>query len=515
MEQIFSNNISIAKSRWFDKFSLHRKDTLILIMMFIASMIVPLIIIANNGNVVFAIGFLVIVSIVFITFYNLEWGFYIFITLVFAADGYDIAGLRPFTYIIFYLLTFNVIFKGMGVGVLTPMETHLIFLLFVWVVVKIVKKDTKIYPVPLWGPGVLCFAWLAFSVIYGKSKGGDPMMALWEVRALSYFAILFFFVPQVVRSKKQITNIMWIMIWVIVFKAFQGIQRFVSFGFDFGGKRTLTNHEDPLFIITLFLLLLGLITYGGHLKQKKVLAYLTFPLLWGFYIANRRATYAAFTAGIIVLILLMSKEKRRQITKYLIVFGIILAIYTAAFWNSYGRLAMVANAVKSTYLSATGQKELLSYADYTSGLARDQENYNLSVTFKKSPILGIGFGNKHEWVIMNYGEFALKGYITHNEILWLITKSGAIGFFLFFLFINCIVFRGAFVQSKLKDPYLRAVCTVCVLIVFGQIVVSYVDMQLTFSRNMVHLGLFTGLIPVIERIDKTLNEDTSKSESKN
>lgn len=504
MEQTVSNSFQPVKQTWFRKLSLNQSDVVVLLLVLIACFIVPLIVIANNGNVVFAFGFLVVMSVVFITFYNLEWGLYIFIALVFAADGYDISGLRPFTYIIFYLLTFNVIFRGLGVGVLTPMETHLIFLLFVWVVTKIVKKDTKMYPVPLRGPALCFFAWLAFSVVYGKMKGGDPLMALWEVRALSYFAILFFLIPQIVQRKEQIVNIMWVLIWIVSFKAMQGIQRFVSFGFDFGGKRTLTNHEDPLFFITLFMLLFSLIAYGGNLKQKRVLVYLTFFLLWGFYIANRRATYAAFAAGMIVFFLMLNSERRRRIMKYVIAFGIVFAIYVAAFWNSYGRLAMIANAVKSTYYSATDQKELLSYADYTSGLARDQENYNLAVTLKKSPIVGIGFGNKHEWVIMNYGEFALKGYITHNQILWLITKTGAIGFFFFFFFINSIVLRGAMIQTKLKDPYLKSVCTVCVIMVFGQIVVSYVDMQLTFFRNMVHLGLLTGFIPVIERIDNEL-----------
>lgn len=511
MVQTISKNIGASGIRLWNRTSFTIKDGLITLLMIVTSVLLPFIIISGDGSVVYAISLVLIIATIFITCYRLHWGFYIFVALVFAADGYDIAGLRPWTYTIFYLMTFNVIFRGLGVGVLTPMECHLIFLLVVWLFVMVVKKDFKLNPVPLWGPALLCFSWLIGSVIYGRMRGGDPLMALWEVRALSYLAILFFFVPQVVQNKRQIVVIFWIFIWTFSFKAYQAVDRFVRLGFDFGGKRTLANHEDPLFFVTLFIFLIGLVAYGGNHKQRKVIIYLFLLLLLGFYVANRRATYVAFAIGVIMFIILLTKEQRHKITKYLVAFGIVFVIYLAVYWNSYGRIAMIASAVKSSYLSAIGDTKSMNYNDYTSGLARDQENYNLAVTFRHAPLLGIGFGNQHEWIIRNYGEYALKGYITHNEILWLITKSGAIGFFLFFFFINCIILRGALIFSKLKDPYLKVVCAVCITAVFGQIVVSYVDMQLTFFRNMVHLGLLVGIIPTLEAIDNDLATQTNIS----
>ncbi len=511
MFQTISKNIGLSGIQWWNRTSFTIKDGLVTTLMIITSILLPFIIISGDGSVVYAISLLLIIATIFITIYRLHWGFYIFVALVFAADGYDIAGLRPWTYTIFYLMTFNVIFKGLGVGVLTPMECHLIFLLVLWLFVMVVKKDVRFKPVPLWGPALLSFTWLVGSVIYGRMRGGDPLMALWEVRALSYLAILFFFVPQIIQSKRQIIAIFWIFIWTFSFKAYQAVDRFVRLGFDFGGKRTLANHEDPLFFVTLFVFLIGLYAYGGNPKQRKALMYLFLLLLLGFYVANRRATYVAFAIGVITIIILLTKEQRHRIAKYLVAFSVVFVIYLAVYWNSYGRIAMIASAVKSSYQSAIGDTKNMNYNDYTSGLARDQENYNLAVTFRRAPLLGIGFGNQHEWIIRNYGEYALKGYITHNEILWLITKSGAVGFLLFFFMINCIVMRGAWIFTKLKDPYLKVVCAVCIIAVFGQIVVSYVDMQLTFFRNMVHLGLLVGMIPAIEAIDKNLSSGTEIS----
>jgi hypothetical protein len=478
------------------------ENLLLLAGIIIGCVFLAFIVVVNNGNVVYAFGCIVILLVVFITFYRLEWGLYLLITFTMIADGYDIAGLRPFTYTIFYLLTFNVIFHGLKIGVLTPMEVHLVFFILVWVLTQIIKRqDIKIKSVPVGYAGSFFFIWLIVSVIYGNMKGGDGQMALWEIRALVYFGILFFLVPQIITKKEQVRTIFTILIFALTFKALQAIERFIRLGFNFGGLRALANHEDPLFIISLLILLVMLVIVGGDAKQRKILMWVLFPLIFGFYLANRRATYAAFAVSILVLIVLFSKDERRKILKPLAVFSVIFVVYLVLYWNSYGRMAVIASAVRSVYLSTMGETEQMNYEDYTSGLARDHENYNLAVTYRKSPVFGIGFGNQHEWAMPVFGEYALKGYITHNEILWLLTKTGAVGFFLFFFFLNAILIRGSTVYMRLKDPYLKSVCAVCLIAVFGQIVVSYVDMQLTFFRNMVHLGLLTGLIPCLEKID--------------
>jgi O-antigen ligase len=95
----------------------------------------------------------------------------------------------------------------------------------------------------------------------------------------------------------------------------------------------------------------------------------------------------------------------------------------------------------------------------------------------------------------------LSDYLPHNQILWVFVKMGAIGGTLFWLFFNSFVFRGAMILTRLKDSYLKAVCAVCVVAIVNQFVVSYVDMQLAWYRNMVYLGLLMGLVPVLERLD--------------
>lgn len=468
---------------------------------------IPFILVIGNGNFVFASVFLILLSILFFSFHRLAWGLNILIGLVLIADSYDIPGFRPFTYTIYYLQTLNVAMKNLihvdpGWGVLTPFELHALIILFIWVILGVLKKDFEIRRMPNRKVTLLFVASLLFSIAYGNLKGGDLLMSLWEVRALPFLVIMSWIVLQFLRTKDQVYSLMWVVIWLISFKAVQAIERFGELGFVFEGFRTLANHEDAVFIVTLFIFWIALFLNGSKNSQRRWLSVLSIPLLMGFYVANRRATYASFIVSLVAVFLLMKESQQRRMAKVAGVVIVLFSIYVAAYWNSYGRLAVVAQGVKSTLLSH--DREAISGEDFSSALARDQENFDLATTFRKSPVIGIGFGKEYEMVIKFYGAYALKGYIAHNEVLWILIKSGAVGYFLFFFFLNSFIFYGAKILVALRDPYLRTVCIVSVVAIVNQIVVSHVDMQLTYTRNMCYLGTLIGLIPAIERIDREL-----------
>ncbi len=459
-------------------------------------------VVGQNGNPVISIGLTLAIVVALLTVYRLDWGFYILLALVYLSDGYEIIGFGIPSISDRYLVTLNVLFRGMGFGVLSLFECHLLFFVLVWIVQSAVRKHERVQPVPL-GWAVFAFAvWLVTAAMIGRQTGGDFQMALWEIRSMMYFAVLYFLIPQVLRSRQHVRTAIWILIGGVAYKAWEALIRFGLLGFSFSGRRTLTNHEDALFFVLLLVLLVSFLILHSRDAQLKVLRWLIPLVLFGFYLANRRAAYAAFAAAIILLVILLEGEERRNLVRILGVFGIVFALYLVLFWNSYGRLAVVASAVKSVYLSATGGLKEVNTEDYMSTIARDQENYNLAVTYRLSPLTGIGFGKKHEWAVRVYGAYALKGYLTHNQILWLLTKAGAIGFFLFFGLVNLIAMRGGAVFRKLRDPYYKVVCIVAIVAVFGQVVVSYVDMQLTYARNMVNMALLTSLIPIVERLDK-------------
>lgn len=453
----------------------------------------------TRGNLYVPITILMMLALVTVTFYRIDWGLFIFIGAVLVFDNYEIPGFPTLTFEAGYFWPFNSLIPGLGIGIVTPMELHLLLLYAVLVVLVLVRRKMEF---KRFSPGLaasLFFVWLIAALLYGSGRGGDLQRGFWEIRALGYLCLMLLLVPQIIETKHQLEILVWCCIVAISIKALQGVARFASLGFQFQGFRTMTNHEDPVFIVTLFVLFAGLLYFGGNRNQRRALWGLLFPLFLGYYVANRRAAYAAFGVSVLTFILLLSAEERRRIIKGLAVLAVLFSVYLAAYWNSGGRIAVVAQEVRSTLFA--NDKEEIGYEDYTSGLARKQEDYNTATTLRRSPIVGIGFGTQFDVAIQSWGAYALKGYICHNEIFWVLGKTGSIGFFLFLLFLNATMIYGGFVFSHLTDPYLKSLCAMCIAAVIGQVVVSYVDMQLTFYRNMVYLGMLVSLIPVLGRIE--------------
>lgn len=480
------------------RFNTHRSTILIIIL----SLIISGIFLSSGGSIFAVVAIIFLVLAVMITLYRVDWGFILFIGMVLIFDqfpprgyGITIIGTEYFGN-----LKSLPLFSKIDAAVLNPLELQLLLIGTVWIVMIVLGKNVQLNRVPVWFTALLFFGWLIISAIYGLARGGDFLPALWELRALFYMGVIYFFIPQIIQSREQLRLLIWVVIGALAFKAMQGGIRAVRLGFSFGSRTELTNHEDPLFFVSLFILLFGMILFRSDDKQKKILYWLLLPMLGIFILSQRRATYAALGFSLITFMILLPKIQRAKLLKKMFPVAIAGVLYLAIFWNSESSIALPAQLVKSSISSdheTAGDR-------YYSNLYRDFENYNLAQTVKRSPVIGIGFGNKYDQPIaLPKIPFPLRDYIPHNEIYWLIVKMGVIGFFLFWLFINSYVMSATYTFMRLKDPYLKAICAVAIIAIVGQIVVSFVDLQLTFYRNMVYLGMIMGLLSTIERLDTT------------
>ena len=465
----------------------------------VASFLTALILTLTGGSIISALLILVIATVIIITCYRIDWGFFLFVGAVLAFDqfpprGYDttIIGVEYFE----NLKAFN-LFSSIDAAVATPMELHLFFLIFVWILLISLGKKVYLQKVDFWFLAFLFFLWLVLAAMYGVGKGGDFLPALWELRALFYLGILYFFVPQIIQSKEQIYQLMWVIIAAISFKVFIGIVRVLGIGFDFGYRTELTNHEDPLFFGSLFIFLFCLILYHVKNKQKSFLLLTMVPTIVVFIFAQRRITYGAFGVANIVLMTLLPWEKKKILLRVILPVLVVFGLYLGIFWDNAGVIGLPAQLVKSAFSS--DQKN--AGERYYSNLYREFENFNLSQTIKRSPLIGIGFGNKYDQPLSLVDiPFSLRDYIPHNEIFWLIVKMGMVGFLLFWLFFDLLVTHAASLFTKMDDPYLKAMCATIVVAITGQVIVSYYDLQLTYNRNMVYLGVLIGLLPTLKAL---------------
>jgi hypothetical protein len=479
----------------------------------LVSAFLAMVIIQTNGNAFTAFGLLVLLGILFISAYKTVWGFYVFILFVLLFDQFGPPGFSDITSQTYFFSNLNIIpyLPRFDQGVVNPLEILLFLIVSSWLVAGGIRRELKLTPVKN-GYLLLFFLVVVMALGYGMSRGGDFVISLWETRAFFYMGLMLLFLPQIITTRKDVESLVWIFIVAISFKAFQGAYRFASLGFSFGRwpniYETLTNHEDPVFSVTLFVLLVGLVLFKANQSQRRTLQWLSIILVIGFVAGQRRAAYASLMASMCVVIVLLDNQHRKAFLKGFLAFTIVFGLYLAAFWNSENRLGSVAKQFRST---VTGEGGVRGEKDNNSTLYRLIENYNLAYTFRSSPAIGRGFGMPFDtplrlWTIdIN----KLGKYMPHNQILWIFVKTGVVGALVFWMFFNSFVFRGTRVFVKLTDPYLKAVCLMCVAAVVNQLVVSYVDMQLTWYRNMIYLGALLALITVIEQLDRLKQQEAA------
>jgi hypothetical protein len=458
--------------------------------------------VVSKGSVFTVVSLLGAIAVVVLTLYRVDWGFMFFVGCVLLFDQFPPGGYER-TIIgkeYFQNLKSLPTLQNVGPAVANPLELHLFLVILAWVLLIITGKKVAVARVNGWLTASLFFAWLTLGAVLGIGRGGDFLPALWEIRALFYLGIMFFFVPQVIQTKDQVRQLFWVIIAALSFKTLQGVVRVVNLGFRFGGRDELTNHEDPLFFVSLIVLAAGFYLYKYRGSQRSYLTWLMTPMVIVFFMAQRRATWAALGAAILAFLMLIENKPRMAFLKILAPAVLVVSVYLGIFWESpAGGIGHGAFLVRSS-LSSTKEE---AGERYYSNLYRDFENYNLAQTVKAAPVAGIGFGNKYlQPIKLPRIPFTLAEYIPHNEIFWMVVKVGAVGFFLFWCFLYAHVMRLASLFTRLNDPYLKAVCAVAIIAVLGQVVVSYYDLQLTFYRNMVYLGVLMGLFPALDRLQR-------------
>lgn len=465
-----------------------------------------------QGDAIIVLVLLYLIGFFLLSLFRIDFALLLVVFAVLLFDQYEVPGFRSLTNEAYFFNNLKEIpyVPYFDAGVLNPLEIHLLILIFSLFIRVAVIKEFSFRRIPVLIPFLLFVATFLFSCVYGLRQGGDFLVALWEVRALFYLIFLYLIVPQIVRSREQIRWFIWVVILGITIKAFQGIWKFISLGFTTGGYATLTNHEDPVFMVTLFILLFGFLVHKSWNKKTGFLLLLFIPYLFAFYVAQRRAAYASFMVSFSTLMVLLPGVVRWKFLKGIFPVLVCMGIYTLIFWNSSSILARPVQTIKSGFVKPEMETNI---DDYYSNLYREYENYNLAATVRNHPVFGVGFGNKYEQPIPLVAiPYPLRDYIPHNEIFWVIVKMGTVGFFAFWFFFNSVAAKGVQIFSQLHDPYLKAVTLFIIIAIINQMVVSYFDLQLTYYRNMVYLGCLLGLLPALE--EAALNEKSTDTANK-
>ena len=388
-------------------------------------------------------------------------------------------------------------FHGLPVS---PFEFLLIFAGLSWLLRGIFFKEmtfsvgTLLVPVLFYVGSVVC------GLANGLATGGEFNMALFEVRAQIYLLFAYLIGVNSTRDFEKHTRLLlWTTALAIAFKGILCTYRYyVTLGGQTVAETGIGSHEESFFFDSYVVLLLVLKLAGLEPKLRRVmLIFLPFVVIANLANMRRAATAAQAIALIPLLVLsyVAFAKSRRFIVGLSISLAVISAIYFPIFWNKDGMFAQPAHAIKSQFTPDA--------RDASSNLYRDQENENLMITMKTSPVIGYGYGKP---IIIVNGMVDLTNvdpfvhYMTHNQILWVWMRVGCLGFFWFWIMMMSFIIQGCQVaRDPLADDRMRALAVFAVLVIIMLLVFGLLDLQISNIRDMLFCGMWIGTVAALRQ----------------
>jgi hypothetical protein len=350
-------------------------------------------------------------------------------------------------------------------------------------------------------PGALAVAYVVFTacVIMGELHGllfagGDLNLSLWEVRPQVYGFLMFLLATSVVKERKDLIALVTVFFAAILLKAGIGDWRYlVTLSRDLGTHESVLGHEDSFFL-SLYLIAALVALVWGIGRKPVTLLLLGSPVVLVALLANqRRAGEIGLAAGLLAVTVLAIRFRpslRNHVMVGSVVVAICLTIFLSIFWNHQtGVLGQIVRPVRSL-VDPTGR-------DFRSDAYRLAETANLELTFKSSPVIGVGFGIPYKIVypMADISQiYPLWNYIPHNSLFWIAMRMGVIGYVAFWCLIGIAVLQAIAILGTKRDPLYLAFAAFTVAAIGAELMLGYTDLQIESYRNMILIGALLGVL---------------------
>jgi hypothetical protein len=290
--------------------------------------------------------------------------------------------------------------------------------------------------------------------IGGLARGGDFRFSLWQVNAVLYLPIIFFLFQAGLRGPQDFGPLAKVLIFAGTYRAALAtyIQRGITHAYDAETGSTklpyATSHHDSMLFAATVVLLLALVIENTWKGSKKLAIVLLPVLALGMQSNNRRMVWVQ-VALVMSTIYLVSPDNRfkRFARRAMVAAAPVAVIYVLAGWNSGGRLFKPVQMLRS----------VVDAQSDSSSFWRELENFDLIATLRNHPILGAGYGNGYEEVVVLPAiPYELERYLPHNSILGLWAFCGYFGYTAMTLLWAAGVYFGMRAYHRAKDPVQRA-----------------------------------------------------------
>lgn len=341
--------------------------------------------------------------------------------------------------------------------------------------------------------------------VHGLFAGGDFKTSLWEVRPQAYGFVMFLLTTTLVENRKQLLQLAILFLLAVSVKAVIGDYRyFITLHSVLGPQEEILAHEDSYFLGMFITAGVAGVIWIKNRRFAVLMGIVSVIALIAMLANYRRAGVYALAAAVGVVMLLAFRFEpnlRKRIAWLSVVVAAAGAIFIATSWDKqYGISAQLVRPIRSLVDP--------NLRDYSSDQYRVAETANLLVTFKTSPLVGVGFG-KPFIIVYPMADissiYPLWNVIPHNTLLWIAMRMGALGFAAFAGLTGFAILQGFGLLSAQRDPVFRALSAFAIAAIVAELVVGYADIQLDSYRNLIFLGVILGIMNRLPTMSETLH----------
>lgn len=335
--------------------------------------------------------------------------------------------------------------------------------------------------------------------IHGLLGGGDFKTSLWEMRPQVYGFILFVMATTLVETRAQVMRLAVIFLLAVAVKALIGNVRYFITLHGVLVNEDIFAHEDSYFLGMFVVATIAALIWLKNRRVQVVMSLYSALVIVAMLANARRAGVAALAGAAAVLLVLAFRFEpslRKRLGWLSIALVIAGAVFISSAWDKqYGIQAQLVRPIRSLIDP--------SARDYSSDQYRVAETANLQLTFKTSPVVGVGFGSPF-LIVYPMADisslYPLWNVIPHNSLMWIGMRMGALGFAAFWAFIGLAILEGCHLLATRRDPLVRTIAGFGIAALVGELVVGYADLQLENYRNLIFIGVVLGVLNRLSRM---------------
>lgn len=387
------------------------------------------------------------------------------------------------------------LFVGLLPGGLNPAEVLLGLGLLVVLMQAVQRRERWLHRSPLRAMVIMVMGFVVGYLVLGVLRGGDPHMALWEIRPFFYLFGTYLLAMALIDDVGAVRPLLWIIVLGSGAKAIYGLTIFMSVRRLPERPEAVLGHEES-FLFGLFVFVTIAMWLFRFRDPLRVVATALLPFVLVCNMVNsRRTAWLILLAGIAVIMLIALvrlKERRRSILAIIGLVAMASAVYFPVFWSKTGTLAQPARAVRSVIAPDLRDTQSNDY--------RMIEDYNLRFYIGQSRSTGVGFGQPISYFgLVDLLEISpMLAYVPHNGVLYLWWRMGIAGMATFAIFVcQAVISAVRLTEVSRRDVGMMGAVTAAT--VFGYVAMGGSDMGFFWFRNAIVMGTLMGVVDGLMR----------------